>query len=177
MNPADFASRWNQSPVIKYKLSSPLCKGLSEASEAFLRESGLPQNAEPWLSFMEIVMTDPDTSSVLEERGLFPVGCLTNGSLICLDKTSDKLIIFDKNDPDELWMLNSSLHALFESLLIYDEFINEVNFRNPDYSSNFKIPDGMLGELRKKLTACDAEAMSNHGFWYCELNALDDSTL
>ncbi len=175
MNPADFAARWNQSPVIKYKLSSPLCQGLSETSETFLREFGLPQNAEPWLSFMEIVMTDPVTTSALAERGLFPVGCLANGSLICLDKSSDRLMIFDRNDPDEFWMLNSSLEALLESLLIYDEFINEVNRRNPAYSSDFKIPDGMLGELRNRLTACDAETMRHQGFWYCELNALDDS--
>ena len=177
MTPEDFAGRWKHSPMIKFSHRPDFRRGLSDASSAALSDHGLPQTADPWLSFMEFVKVDTATASLLEEKMLYPVGCLANGSFICIDKRSDSLIIFDRNDPDDLWTLNSSLEALYESIVIYDEFITEVNRRNPNYSSDFKIPDGMLSELKHRLTICDPEAMNSHGFWYCELSALDDGSL
>ena len=120
-------------------------------------------------------MVDQHTAAAFEEKELFPVGCLANGSFICIEKPTDRLVIFDGSDPDELWALNSSLASLYESIVLYDQFITEVNRRNPKFASDFRIPHGMLDELRQRLTDCDSESMAAHGFWYCELSALDDS--
>lgn len=177
MIPSDFCRRWKHSPMIKFRLSSPSAAGLSPATAAALREYGLPGTAEPWLSFMEFAAMDRQVSSAFEMRGLFPVGSLASGSFICIEKKSDRLVIFNPIDPDENWLLNSSLDALFECIFQYDAFIREVNRRNPNYSSDFRIPEGMLSELANKLTACDPDAISSQGFWHCELKALDDSIL
>ncbi len=175
MTPSEFAGQWKRSPIIRFRLSC--ADGLSEITSAALKDYGLPQTAEPWLSFMEFAAMDRQISSSLETKGLFPIGSLANGSFLCIEKTSDRLMIFDPFDPDEEWMLNSSLEALYGCIFLYDAFIEEVNRRNPHYSSDFKIPDGMLNELTRQLTACDPDAISSRGFWYCELKALDDSTL
>ena len=174
MTPSEFSGKCKGAPLSRFRLSSPLADGLSAATAAALRDYGLPQTAEPWLSFMEYIRIDSQTSSALDKRGLFPVGCLANGSFICIEKKSDRSVIFDPNDPDEDWMLNSSLEALYESIYLFDAFIEEVNKRNPSFSSDFKIPDGMLGDLTQSLTACDPEAINSQGFWHCELKALDD---
>ena len=177
MTPAEFTRKWKHSPVIRFRLTSPLSSGLSRESAAALKDFGLPQSAEPWLSFGEFVKTDAQSEAALIEKELFPVGVLANGSLICIEKRTDRLVIFDRDDPDDLWILNSSLQAFYESAAVFDGFITEVNRRNPKYSSDFRIPEGMLSELGEKLADCDPEAMAAKGYWYCELNVLDDSVI
>ena len=61
--------------------------------------------------------------------------------------------------------------------MIYNVFIDEVNKRNPRFAADYRIPEGMLGELKRKLTVCDPEAMEAKGYWYCEIKVLDDGTL
>lgn len=175
MKAQEFSGRWKQSPLIRFSLANEAAKGLSDATAAALREFGLPKNAEPWLSFMEFLKTDDATAAVLEKHRFYPIGYLANGDLICVDKASDRVMICDHEDPNEAWMLNSSLDALYECIVIFDRFIAEVNRRNPRYASDFKIPDGMLGELEAQLIACDAQAIAEKGFWFCEIQALDDS--
>ncbi len=177
MTPAEFTQKWKRSPIVKFTLSSPLSSGLSECSVSTLKNFGLPQSAEPWLSFMEFVMTDSFPAADLNERDLFPIGSLANGSFICIEKSSDRVVIFDRDDPEELWVLNRSLQSLYDSIDIFDTFIAEVNRRNPAFSWDFRIPDGMLDELRQKLTGCDPESMEAKGYWYCELGVLDDSAV
>ena len=67
------------------------------------------------------------------------MGQLANGSLICFDKQTDQIVIIERDAPDDLWILNSSLEALYESLVIFDDFISEVNIRNPRYAIDYKI--------------------------------------
>ena len=164
MTPSQFSDQWKRSPITRYRLSSPLAEGLSAAAASALREYGLPQTAEPWLSFAEYVRIDSHTSSELDKRGFYPIGSLANGSFICIEKKSGRAVIFDPNDPDEDWVLNSSLEALYESVFLYDAFIEEVNRRNPAFSSDFKIPDGMLSELTRSLTACDPDEIIMSAF-------------
>lgn len=169
MTPAAFTKKWKRSEIIKFDLSSPSAEGLSEVSTEALREYGLPAEAEPWLSFGE--------GDFADAQGFFPIGRLANGSLLCIEKATDRIVIIDRDDPDDIWILNSSIEALYESLVIFDAFIVEVNRRNPKFATNYKIPEGMLGELKDNLTACDSEAMAAKGYWYCELGVLDDSAL
>ncbi len=169
MTPTEFAEKWNGSPIVQYRLTSPAAEGLPPAATSALREVGLPEHAEPWLTFREYDAADA--------QAYYPVGHLANGSLICVEKVTGRLLIIDRDDPDEIWQLNSSLEALYESLVIYNVFIDEVNKRNPRFAADYRIPEGMLGELKRKLTACDPEAMEAKGYWYCEIKVLDDGTL
>ena len=179
MTPADFAKKWERSEINRFKLSSPLAEGLSIASQSALKEYGLPSEAEPWLSFREFDQDDVEEFFPAGDAtaDYFPVGQLANGSLICIDKQTDQIVIIERDAPDDLWILNSSLEALYESLVIFDGFISEVNIRNPRYAIDYKIPEGMLTELKDRLTACDPEAMAAKGYWHCELGVLDDSSL
>ena len=177
LTPAEFPERWKKvsgATILKYSLSSPLADGLSPSTAAALKEYGLPNVAGSWLEFGEYDYIEPIVSE-LEERNLYPIGRVGFFGLICVDKITDKIVKFDINDQDEPEIFNSSLNALYESLLIFESFVAEVNSRNPDYRRNYKIPEGMLRELAEKLTDCDPEAMREKGYWHCQICSLDDS--
>lgn len=140
-----------------------------------MHEYGLPTTAEPWLRFMEFQRTDAKTEASLEQLGYYPIGILPNGDIICVDKSSDRIMICDHEDLSYTWILNSSLESLYESLMIFDTFIAEVNRKNPRFASDFKIPDGMLQDFEARLTNCDEQAIALKGFWFTEIQALDDS--
>lgn len=175
MNSQEFSRAWQGAPLVKFTLSTPLAQGLSDASREALSAVGLPQTAEPWLHFMEFVLTDERTAAALEKLNFYPIGYLANGDFICIDKATDKIMISDHEDLFYTWILNSSLHALYESMALFAEFIKQVNLKNPNFASDFKIPDGMLAALEEQLKACDGAAFDEKGFWYTEIEALDDS--
>ncbi len=175
MNAQDFSRQWRKSPLGRFALSTPAAGGLSESSAAALREYGLPVTAEPWLRFMEFLRTDDKTAAALKQLGYYPIGILPNGDIICIDKSSDRVMICDHEDLSYTWILNSSLESLYECLMLFDTFIAEVNRKNPRFASDFKIPDGLLKDFEARLTSCDAQAMALKGFWFTEIQALDDN--
>ena len=173
MTPEQFTSLWKHSPMTRYAIPADAREGMSESDFRALTDFGLPRDAEPWLHFT--AMKTPE--GALSGRGLFPVGSLANGSVICLQNATGQLLIIDSDEPDEPWILNSSLEALYGSIVVFDAFMADVNRRNPRFAADFRIPHGMLGELEDRLTECDPDAMEAGGFWFLELKALDDSTL
>lgn len=175
MNAQEFSQIWHGAPMIKFALSTASAQGLSAPSSEWISQFGLPKTAEPWLNFMEFVLTDEAFSSQLERLNFYPIGYLANGDIICIDKTSDRIMICDHEDMTYTWILNSSLCAMCESMTIFSKFIDKVNEKNPNFSSDFKIPDGMLAELENDLKTCDSAAYDERGFWFTEIQALDDS--
>ena len=175
MKAQEFSRQWKKSSLVRFALTSSAAKGLSEKTAAALHEYGLPSAAEPWLRFMEFLRTDDKTAAALKQLDYFPIGLLPNGDIICIDKSSDRIMICDHEDLSYTWILNTSLESLYESLMIFDAFIAEVNRRNPRFASDFKIPDGMLKDFEARLTRCDAQAIALKGFWFTEIQALDDS--
>lgn len=177
MNAQEFTKLWQndeKSPIIKFQLKTDMAAGLSEETASILQNYGLPRTAEPWLSFMEFMIVDDSVSCALKGLNYYPVGYLTNGDIICIDMTTEKLMICDHEDMSYTWMLNASIGSLYESLILFRDFIAEVNEKNHDYSRNFKIPDGMLDALAGKLKNADNESYENEGFWYTEIQALGD---
>lgn len=174
MTPQEFAAEWKRSPMVRFSGEELAARGLPDSAVRLLSECGLPRNAEPWLSFVDFSKTDTGDSLLPELSGRLPIGYLAGGSMICLSASDGRVVIVDRDDPDEVWTLNSSLEALYESIALYDEFISEVNRRNPSFASDYRLPEGMLAGLERDLTECDPEAMENQGFWYCEVRALDD---
>lgn len=175
MNAQEFTQKWQGAPPVRFALSTPSAEGLSTASRETLSAFGLPQTAEPWLNFMEFVLTDERTAAALEKLHFYPIGYLANRDIICIDKDADTIMICDHEDLSYTWILNSSLNALYESMLLFADFLAEVNRRNPNFASDFKIPDGLLAQLEQQLQACDSAAFDAKGFWYTEIEALDDS--
>lgn len=176
MDAKKFTELWQSenSPLIKFQLKTDMAAGLSELTASILKNHGLPKTAEPWLNFMEFLIVDESVSDVLNGLNYYPIGYLANGDIICIDKADEKLMICDHEDMTYTWMLNSSLGALYDSLVLFRDFITEVNEKNPDYSRNFKIPDGMLDTLARDFKEADKESYENEGFWYTEIQALGD---
>lgn len=176
MEAKKFVELWQNenSPIIKFRLETAIAAGLSECTASQLKVFGLPQTAEPWLNFMEFLIVDESLAEVLNSLNYFPIGYLANGDIICIDKASEKLMICDHEDMTYTWMLNSSLGALYDSIVLFRDFTAKVNEKNPDYSRNFKIPDGMLEELARDFKKADKESYENEGFWYTEIQALGD---
>ncbi|MBQ1555201.1 MAG: SUKH-4 family immunity protein [Clostridia bacterium] len=166
MNAQDFRDKW-QKPLVRYTLASSAAQGLSDDVREMLTRTGLPASAEPWLFFGE---TDQ-----VSHAAYYPIGQLPNGSVICVETATDRIVIDDGVEGDAPWLLNSSLEALYESIVLYDAFIREVLRRNPRYSVDYKIPEGMLKKLTDDLTACDPDAFVGEGFWFNAVRALDDS--
>ena len=175
MKAQDFSRQWQKSPLVRFSLSTPAARGLRQSVASALHEYGLPATAEPWLKFMEFLRTDDKTAAALEQLGYYPIGVLPNGDIISIDKSSDRVMICDHEDLSYTWILNSSLESLYECLMIFDAFIAEVNRKNPRFASDFKIPDGMLQDFEARLTNCDGQAIALKGFWFTEIQALDDS--
>ena len=177
MTPAEFTEYWNKSDkpsLNKFRLTSPLASGLSSACVSALKEYGLP-DAAGWLEFGETNDFSKSVTDALDARNLFPIGRVGASGFICIDKSSGAVVIYDQDDPDELWLMNSSLEQLYESIMICDVFNSGINAQNPDYHRNYKIPDRMLNGLKNKLTECDPVAMAGKSYWCCEVSALDDS--
>lgn len=166
MNAQDFRNRW-QEPLVQYTLASPAAQGLSDDVREMLTRIGLPASAEPWLFFGETDQTS--------DPAYYPIGQLPNGSVICVETATDRIVIDDGTEGEAPWLLNSSLEALYESIILYDAFIREVSRRNPRYSVDYKIPEGMLKKLTDDLTDCDPDGFAGEGFWFNAVRALDDS--
>ena len=175
MNASEFSRIWHGAPMVKFALSTASAQGLSADSRESIGRFGLPKTAEPWLNFMEFVLMEENTAAQMEKLNFYPIGYLANGDIICIDKSSDRIMICDHEDMTYVWVLNSSLNTLYESIKIFEEFTEQVNTRNPNFSSDFKIPDGMLADLESRLRACDRAAYDEKGFWFTEIQALDDS--
>lgn len=176
MRAEKFAALWQgeKSPLIKFNLNTQMSEGLSESIAAELRKFGLPKTAEPWLNFMEFLMVDEKTATVLNKLNYFPIGYLANGDIICIDKDGGHIMICDHEDLTYTWMLNSSLGALYESIAMFRDFMTDVNNKNPNFTKNFKIPDGMLEKFAEQLKQIDAVSYEDKGFWYTEIQALSD---
>ena len=176
MNEQEFTKLWqnDKSPIIKFQLKTDMAAGLSAATASILQNYGLPRTAEPWLNFMEFLIVDDSVSCALKGLNYYPIGYLANGDIICVDMMTERLMICDHEDMSYTWMLNTSIGALYESLILFRDFIEKVNEKNPDYSRNFKIPDGMLEELARNLKKADRESYENEGFWYTEIQALGE---
>lgn len=176
MKAEKFAALWQdeKSPLIKFNLNTQMSDGLNEAIAAELKGFGLPKSAEPWLNFMEFLMVDEATTAALNGLNYFPIGYLANGDIICVDKADGDIMICDHEDLTYTWMLNSSLGALYESIALFRDFMTEVNNKNPDFTKNFKIPDGMLEKFAKQLKKIDTVSYENKGFWYTEIQALSE---
>lgn len=174
MNAKEFTELCKDVPMIKFNLKTPMTDGLSKAVAYELKEFGLPETAEPWMSFMEFLLVDEKTAEALNKLNFYPIGYLANGDIICVDKATDKIMICDHEDLTCIWMLNSSLAALYESIAAFRDFIVRVNQKNTDFARNYKIPDGMLDELAAELKNCDSESYRNEGFWFTEIQALSE---
>lgn len=172
MNAQDFQKVWQGAPLVTF--ASP-AEGLPTAARLALRETGLPSAAEPWLTFMDIRRTDDATAAMLAGNQAYPIGLLPSGAVICMPPDG-RVLILERDAPDDEWLLNSSLEALYESLFLYADFLTALHERCPHYASDLKIPDDLLESLNETLRSCDSAAFDARGFWYNAVQALRDDS-
>lgn len=172
MNTLEFQKAWPGKPLIRFRYPA---EALPFPVRVALREVGLPSAAEPWLTFMEIRRVDKTTAAMLTEKQAYPIGLLPNGAVIGI-LPDGRILILERDAPDDEWLLNTSLAALYESLFLYTDFLAALHERCPNYASDLKIPDDLLASLTEALRACDSAAFDAHGFWYNAVQALRDDS-
>ncbi len=132
----------------------------------------------PYLNFEKIDMNDLE----FLEEDYFYLGYTGNGDWICINTKSGEVIIIDHEsyedeeyedeecedyDYEGFTLLNSSLEALYECLLNYEEFIQKrLKQGTGQYYAEVK-------NLKNVFMNIDKKAMQREdGFWYDELNSL-----
>lgn len=189
MKAKEFAEKWSGDKLITFDYDIMRGLNLNEKDCEILSKYGLPEGASPYLNFEKIDMN----SLEFVEEDYFYLGYTGNGDWICINTKSGELIIIEHDDyedddyedgdyEDEQYedeeecedydyegftFLNSSLEALYECLLSYEEFIQKRLKQGTDqYYAE-------VNNLKNVFMNIDKKAMHREdGFWYGELNSL-----
>ena len=149
---------------------------LSESTIDFLRTSGLPSDAAPFLTFCK------DTNDVFEginklttqydflepEFGKYVViGSCGNGDPIAIDtENNDLIVLLDHEDNFSSTFFNSSIFTLAECLVVYRDFVLTINKENgEDALMNSEFSDEQFEKLEQQIKAADNNAFTEIGFW------------
>ena len=188
MTPLNFKNNWTNideplSPLTPARLDR---FQLQKSTLDFLTIAGLPIYCEPNLSFAN------DTDDIvyginkLTEQFSFGdnkakyenyvvIGSCRDGDAIAVDTNyNDKIVELDHEDLFSSKYFNSSINALADFLLLYQDFEKEV-LLNKDSADNFQIfnfTDDQFETLKQKMIAVDKDAVFNEGFWKDELEIM-----
>lgn len=188
MSPEEFKLLWKTEAVLEEKLvpwPATMIEGcgLSGTTQAFLIESGLPEDAAPFLSFKPSL--DERGVVLLSVREIYPhldsgFACYTplgsdgSGNPIVVDSAdNDRICRLDHEDSFSSHPINSSIETLAGFLLIYRDFNQRLLTENGEdavMDSNFS--DLQFNELKETLIKVDDTALNKGTFWYNELEEL-----
>jgi hypothetical protein len=154
-----------------------------QSTQRFLIEVGLPRDAAPFLSFVK--NNDVQYEGILRLTDYFDfleatyskyvvIGSNGNGDEIVIDTRDDcRIKLLDHEDSFSEQLINSSIHQLCSSLIIYQYFIDciiEENGKDAFIDSIFN--DDQLNDLTQGLTGNDLQAMGKNCFWFREIGIL-----
>ena len=125
---------------------------IADADRAFLTDSGLPEDAAPFLSF------GLDAKSALMPLDEFPdsvmIGHNGCGDAICVDQADGGAVVYYNHDNHmQRVVMNSSLAAFAASLCAYSSFMRSKN----------------ADAFRSEISATDLAASVAGSFWLSEM--------
>ncbi len=187
MSPEIFRERWcddEDEVLVAFPAESVTRLSLSETSHEFLISAGLPDSAAPFLDFQapESGML-PDVSEKWNQDPSFQryriIGNNGSGDPVCLDEAENGWVVYLNHDFDfKPVLINLSIQALAESLLVYRQFIRETQEQNgEDAWLDCDIPDELLERLESELKRIDTAGMSPDCFWTMELERLREGEI
>ncbi|WP_075589680.1 SUKH-4 family immunity protein [Labilibacter marinus] len=149
----------------------------------FLTTVGLPKDSAPFLSFAEnndiqyegiLRLTDYFDFLETEFEKYIVIGSNGNGDQIVIDVEDNckiKLLDHDNNFSEEF--INNSIEKLHFSLIIYQEFIDNIQKElGEDALFDYKYTDEHLNLLKVKLEKNDPESLIENTFWTEEIEIL-----
>ncbi|MDF1746910.1 MAG: SUKH-4 family immunity protein, partial [Gimesia sp.] len=102
------------------------------------------------------------------------IGSNGSGDPVCIDEVENGQVVYLNHDFNfKRVLINSSIPALAESLVVYREFIREVQKRNgEDAWLDGDIPEDVLESIDGELKRIDPAGMQPGCFWSFELERL-----
>ncbi|QDU16848.1 hypothetical protein CA11_46840 [Gimesia maris] len=185
MSPESFCERWcddEDEVLIAFPAQSVAGLSIPETSREFLTSAGLPDSAAPFLDFQapEAGLL-PDVSDLWNQDSAFRrfriIGSNESGDPVCLDEAENGLVVYLNHDLNfKPVLINSSITALAESLLIYRQFVRDCQEQNgEDAWLDCDISEALLVRLNHDLTRIDSTGISPGCFWSMELERLRES--
>lgn len=152
--------------------------GLQKITAELLSIVGLPTDAAPYLSFAES-SSDFKRISIAYQQGnefahFIKIGFDGAGNPLVINTKQDDCIQWlDHEDKFSAHYVNCSLKALFVSLVIYNQFIQQLlATRGPDAYLDADFTDEQLADLKSALSKVDAQAVAEDGLWQDEFITL-----
>ncbi len=187
MTPKEFKNTWGSdngfSRLFTIKRSQLELLDLNIITTDFLNESGLPDSAAPYLSFIDDsqdvfkgINRLTNQYNFLDERfsKYIVIGSDGNGDPVVINKQLNCQIECLNHENDfECRFMNSSVLHLAEFLIIYRDFVQIVQSENGEEAiMNSTFSNKHFNDLKRKMTYCDKRALSTHSFWNEELEML-----
>lgn len=183
MRPEEFKSIWTSTGDTLSPLTESRLTGLNLKLNTieFLTKSGLPVDAAPFLTFADnsadkykgiIRLTDQFEFLEEEFKKWIVIGSCSDGDPIAINaKNDDQIDWLDHDNYFEPGFFNSSIEALADCLVIYRQFIQDIQKENgEDAYLNGDFSDIQFESLKSKLLQADSKALIGNGFWKAELD-------
>jgi hypothetical protein len=174
MTASEFRQLWETQgdQLVVFSPASLQSVRIKEDSSKFLLVAGLPRDAAPFLSF-DTTKAGP-LPTVEDDWHLGPnyrcfrvIGFNGSGDPICLDENEEGAVVYLNHDNRfQRVPVNQSVPQLAESLLVFRQFIHDVNARlGEDAYIEGKIPPDLRLRLAEELQRIDQQAFHQNGFW------------
>lgn len=182
MKVEEFKTKWTLKEDNLNSISAKTLSGLglSEKTIGFLINSGLPDEAAPFLSFSkdsediyEGVQKLNNVYGFLESEfeKYIVIGSLGDGDPIVVNTAlNDQIEYLDHEDYFSAQLFNSDIYGLAKCLLAYRNFVDKIIEENGEdafFDSDFT--DRQFENLRAELYNADPIALGNNGFWSAQL--------
>lgn len=186
MTPTEFKLKWIKDKSERWTKfdSSELKKSEINESTCEFLEIGFPEDAAPYLGF-GLRSYDWKFNNILDyyeyddldadTKFYWILGSDNSGNPICIDTSqNDRIILLDHEQGFEIIdTINKNIEELANYLLIYRNFIEEVNYKYGEdgfFDSKFTKMD--LNELEEKFKSLNPNHYLESSFWSVEIENL-----
>lgn len=178
MTPAQFIQSWTIDGAALSPLSyeSLVNLNLQPATAEFLTQAGLPEDAAPFLSFVQSNAQRYNTINKLSAHFDFLepefdqyvyIGSCGDGDVIAIHTAgNDKVVWLDHEDNFTPRFFNSSIGSLAGCLVAYRDFIQAMQKDNgEDAYLNANFSDMHMDTLKQQMIGADPPVLTIDGFW------------
>lgn len=178
MTAAAFKNSWTANGESLSPLSPHRLDGLNllPSTAEFLIHTGLPEDAAPFLSFVqdndEILNGINKLSDQYDFLGpgyesYIVIGSCGNGDPIAINTDNqDQIVRLDHEDMFSAHFFNSSILSLAECLLAYRNFIQAMQDENgEDAYMNVDFTNEQFETLKQQFFIADSRVLTEDGFW------------
>jgi hypothetical protein len=183
MTPQEFKKIWTSTGDILSPLTQSRLLGLNLKPRTidFLIQAGLPVDAAPFLTFVDNsedkykgIVRLTDQFGFLEDvfKKWIVIGSCSDGDPIAINVDANEQIDWlDHDNYFEPEFFNSSIETLADCLVIYREFVLDVQRENgEDAFMNGDFTDIQFEIMKSKLLKADNKALVKNGFWKEQLD-------